>query len=567
MAHLQYDRPDLDQRKYLPMLYVSGSFAIAKPREAYEGRIPIFNSVGDCQVQQIEGDRLPNGSQLYIDQATKQVVISWPAYGESSAPISNPGFEQGDIGWVKGAGWKIDQINPPVGSWAGDYMDNRGESVMSNAARYTVTTGQVTNAKCKVRQGASSEGNAGAAVLLEYRDGQGNVVMTREGNRVMSASNNRVYDSNVIGVAPFNAQSINIAALGIRDRENKRLHVDQFEWDHTVVAAGVAIETRYNLTLLVSDSTGRSYIWTGAVVVVSSILLAATGVGAGMIWRCLDGVTWERVNTGMDFEIYRVDICGSRIYASGLRASCVSFDGGGKFTRCTGGSMGSFDIVGVAEDETTKVVVIISDSNDFVRSTDGVNFVTAGFFAGTKYFLFGDPGRLFCGSTNNTLKISTDGSLTWATEDNNLPLSNGSYTPVNCMIRYELGYLAVGSSDKHIFRSETGNPSAWTLGANIARNGGGTVTIGAIGLEIMIAYSNAYRFSQDGGLTMGAEIPMENGLTIGAPQGGNRIVSREDRYYTSADTGVMRYTRNVGWELVLNERSPTGRRPCVAILK
>ncbi|KAK6697427.1 hypothetical protein SNK04_013999 [Fusarium graminearum] len=113
--------------------------------------------------------------------------------------------------------------------------------------------------------GASAEGNAGASVLLEYRNAEGVVVLPVEGNRVMSASKNRVYDSNVVGTAPAGAATVNIAGNGIRFRENKILFVDDFEWDHTVAAVGLDHEAVFRITLQVSDSAGRSAIWSGVI--------------------------------------------------------------------------------------------------------------------------------------------------------------------------------------------------------------------------------------------------------------------------------------------------------------
>ncbi|MGX9710031.1 LamG-like jellyroll fold domain-containing protein [Stenotrophomonas maltophilia group sp. LNF259] len=260
-----YDRPDLDQFKALLPLMVLGSFPSATPSQAYEGRLQILNGVGDCFVRQIDGAKLPEGHRLYVDQATRQVVLAWPAYQPGAAPIDNPGFESGPVGWDSGAGWVIATENPPEGSWAAGFNNTNGESIISNRARYSVYPGQVTNAKCKVRQGASSEGNAGASVLLEYRDLSGDVVHRVEGNRVMSASKNRVYDSNVTGHAPSNAETVNIAGNGIRFRENKILFVDSFEWDHSVAAAGINYETSLCITLLVSDSAGRSVQWSGCI--------------------------------------------------------------------------------------------------------------------------------------------------------------------------------------------------------------------------------------------------------------------------------------------------------------
>lgn len=260
-----YDRPDLDQRYRLLPLLVVGDLPRALPFVPYEGRLQIYNAVGGCTVRQIDGDRLPPGHRLYVDQATKQVVLAWPAYQAGAAPIINPGFERGPTGWDTGAGWVIATENPPTGSWAAGYNNQQGESVISSTARYECYPGQRTTAKCKVRQGASAEGNAGASVLLEYRDEGGQVVGRVEGNRVMSASKNRVYDSNVVGIAPAGAATINIAGNGIRHRENKILFVDDFEWDHTVAAVGLDHQEEFRLTLQVSDSAGRSAIWTGVI--------------------------------------------------------------------------------------------------------------------------------------------------------------------------------------------------------------------------------------------------------------------------------------------------------------
>ncbi|KAK6697301.1 hypothetical protein SNK04_014219 [Fusarium graminearum] len=231
----------------LPPLFVTGNLPKAPPMVAYEGRLEIHNGIGGCTVRQIDGDRLPPGHRLYVDQAAKQVVLAWPAYQAGAAPIINPGFESGPTGWDTGAGWVIATENPPTGSWAAGYNNQQGESVISNTARYECFPGQRTTAKCK------------------YRNAEGVVVLPVEGNRVMSASKNRVYDSNVVGTAPAGAATVNIAGNGIRFRENKILFVDDFEWDHTVAAVGLDHEAVFRITLQVSDSAGRSAIWSGVI--------------------------------------------------------------------------------------------------------------------------------------------------------------------------------------------------------------------------------------------------------------------------------------------------------------
>lgn len=267
MAARIYDRPDLDQDVYQPALYVNGRFARAKPSQAYEGRLQIRNSIGGCSVLQIGGDKLPDGTQLRVDQVTKEVVVAWPAYVTAQAPIANANFEDGKTGWELGPGWNITTENPPSGQWSAGYWGNWGTSRISNAARYTVQPGQITTAKCDVRQGASSEGNAGGSVMLEYRNASGEVIHTVEGNQVMSASKNRVYPSSVFGAAPPGAATINVAGNGIRYRENKILFVDNFQWDHTVPSTGINFERVFNIVLRVNDSIGRSFVWSGPITV------------------------------------------------------------------------------------------------------------------------------------------------------------------------------------------------------------------------------------------------------------------------------------------------------------
>lgn len=257
-----YDRPDLDQVKGRLPLFITGSFATGRPVEAYEGRLQIHNGVGGMTVERIDGDPLPNGYSLYI--AGSEVVLAWPAYSETAAVIPNPGYEDGDTSWEKGSGWTIGTENPITGLRSARYGEMPGSSLISNTARYPITPGREITASCNVRQGASSEGNAGAAVQLEWRGSDGALLGTSEGNAVMSASKNRVYPSTVTAAPLAGAELVNVAARGIRNRENKPLFIDDFAWDH-VQTTGANADRTYALTLRVRDSAGRSVIWTGTV--------------------------------------------------------------------------------------------------------------------------------------------------------------------------------------------------------------------------------------------------------------------------------------------------------------
>lgn len=260
-----YDRPDLDQRRGLPALYVTGSLPNGKPGLAYEGRLQIHNAIGACTVEQIDGDTLPPGHALYVDQQAGEVVIAWPEYAEVAAPITNPQFEDGMSGWAAGAGWSVTTDNPIIGTRSAVYARNPGSSILSSQSRYPVNHGTPIKAGCRVRQGASSAGNAGAGVRLEFRDATGAVIGSRDGNMVMQGKNNQVRSSDVTAVPPANASTVNIACHGLRKRQNRELWADDFSWDHKVAHAGINIETTLNLTLRVRDSAGRTALWSGVI--------------------------------------------------------------------------------------------------------------------------------------------------------------------------------------------------------------------------------------------------------------------------------------------------------------
>lgn len=265
-AAAMFNRPDLDQSRQALALYVEGILPRAAPSLAYEGRLQIHNAVGDCTVKLLSGN-LPPGATLSVDQATKEVVLTWPAYAEQAGPIQNPGFEDGAVGWDFGAGWSVTTDNPIAGARSAAYDNNHGDSLIESRSWLPTNVGDVVNASCAVRQGASSSGNAGGAVQLQYRNAAGQVILTVDGNPITQGSNNVVRTSNVMGVTPAEAVTINIAGRGIRKRQNRRVWMDSFAWDHTVPAVGINIDSQVCLQLQVDDSAGRSAEWAGCFLV------------------------------------------------------------------------------------------------------------------------------------------------------------------------------------------------------------------------------------------------------------------------------------------------------------
>lgn len=261
MSIIPYLKPDLDQSSSSPGIYVSGSLSSYVPLEEYSGHLTIHNYSGQTYAKQIGGDVLPPGSS--ITASGSDITVSWPAYSEVDATIKNPGLEDGASGWVFGQGWDYSGENPIAGVLSGRFLGYTGTSYLSNTSRYKVQPGTSISAGCSVRQGASSAGNAGAAVALEYRDGDGNILRRDVGNAVMSASNNEVKPSNVLSTSPDQECFVNISADGIRKSQNKAVYVDTFHWNVKSITSGTSGTSTFFVVIQVSDSTGRTAVWQG----------------------------------------------------------------------------------------------------------------------------------------------------------------------------------------------------------------------------------------------------------------------------------------------------------------
>lgn len=278
MSITPYLRPDLDQTAEQLPLYITGTLDSGKPGDAYEGRLQIHNQAGACVVLSVTGDDLPVGGTVSIDG--DEVVVAWPAYAEAAAPITNPGFEDGMAGWQGGAGWSTTTDNPIAGTRSAVFKDAPGSSILSSLSRYPVDAGDTIHASAAIRQGASSAGNAGAGVRMEFRDAAGALVGHKDGNMVMSASNNAVKPSTVTvtpGDRPAGTELVNIACHGLRKRQNREVWADTFAWDHAVAAAGINADATICITIQIRDSAGRTASWSGCVSVSASKTVLAIG--------------------------------------------------------------------------------------------------------------------------------------------------------------------------------------------------------------------------------------------------------------------------------------------------
>lgn len=151
------------------------------------------------------------------------------APGLDISGITNPDFERGDIGWTMTEGWSV-VSGGEQGSTQRAQFDFTGSSTLLNKQRVEVKPGETITASVRVDQGASSEGEAGAAVVIQWYDYAGNAIKLSLGNMVDSASNGNIYDSRVSMQVPPGAVFMSIGVHAFRTGGGDALYVDNFTW-------------------------------------------------------------------------------------------------------------------------------------------------------------------------------------------------------------------------------------------------------------------------------------------------------------------------------------------------
>lgn len=278
-----FERPAHGLRMEQGDMAIEGILPTAIAGQSYEGRLDIINAIGDCTVELASGS-LPPGSTVYVDNDTKQIVITWPAHQSGDVPIANGGFESGGAdGWELGVGWGVTNDNATEGTYTLVYANNGGESVATSTTRAAVSPGTSVTASCDVRQGASSSGNAGAGIFLEFRDAAGRVLEKASGNLITQGENNESKVSSVTRSAPAGASTVNLGVLGFRKRQNREVWADNFSWNLQRDEVGTNVEGEWCIGLLATDSNGRQATWEGCIQVrVTGTRWLASDAGSGV---------------------------------------------------------------------------------------------------------------------------------------------------------------------------------------------------------------------------------------------------------------------------------------------
>jgi hypothetical protein len=132
-----------------------------------------------------------------------------------SVALENGDFEAGDTGFVKGAGWSIDQVGPAYsGAWSARMVGNAAGSLLESVASAPVTPGQPVSASVMVAQGAADRGDAGGRVRLRWFDAAGTLLREDDGNNIDSSSGGGFKRSAVTASAPANASRVTLGVWG-----------------------------------------------------------------------------------------------------------------------------------------------------------------------------------------------------------------------------------------------------------------------------------------------------------------------------------------------------------------
>jgi hypothetical protein len=170
---------------------------------------------------------------LYIPGA---LVSPTAVEGASDTVIPNADFEGGDTGWTKGANWTIDTSLAFGGTYGAQYAGTSGGAAQTivNSTKVTIAPGKAITAQCMVHQGGSGDGQANAAVIIEWYDGADSLISTSTGNAVSTGAVGIWRLSSVSATAPANAAKCAIGATAYNDTDWGAfpLTVDNFAWNY-----------------------------------------------------------------------------------------------------------------------------------------------------------------------------------------------------------------------------------------------------------------------------------------------------------------------------------------------
>lgn len=259
------------------LLYVGGNFPYAPAGLAYRGAVNVYNAIGDCTVQLISGT-LPGGATLTMDNATKQIVISWPKPETAVVRVPNGGFEEGQVGWECGDGWSIVPVGggvPATGAWVA--IHNGGSSSYIDSAPVACGPNVAVSCTASWYPGFKNGDNVDLYTIIQFLDASKNVIGQGVSAKMHGSNPGGLVPLSASGVSPSGTAYARVQGFCYRRKYARPVSFDDVTWTITTEVVGVATPGSYPLTLRVTDSAGRTADWSGTLVVAQMPIWAQGG--------------------------------------------------------------------------------------------------------------------------------------------------------------------------------------------------------------------------------------------------------------------------------------------------
>jgi len=192
-------------------------------------------SGGDAETA---GRRVLDVSYGYDAVGNRRKVVARTDYGDPNLSqadrhgLYNGGFEHGATNWELENGWSIAPIEgddrPYEGGFSAKYNLSGPGGRITYDKLLAVRPGETIALSAMVQQGASSSGEAGAGVFLQWFDANGNP--TGDIARGNMVTNGGWRPSTLVATAPPGAAYMKIGGVAYRNGGNDPLWMDEFRW-------------------------------------------------------------------------------------------------------------------------------------------------------------------------------------------------------------------------------------------------------------------------------------------------------------------------------------------------
>ena len=197
-----------------------------------------------------------------------------------STGIVNPGFESGDTGWTKGAGWLINTNDAFSGTQSAEYLAT-GTADIINDTKHPIGPGVSVTVSCMVQSGGAVSSNG--IVSLSWYDVGNSLILTSFGS--LAKGSDGVWTKSILtAVSPPTTASVSVGAAA--NSTGLAVYVDNFQWDY--ITSSTVNTLIYKAVQAVAGLSGSSEptwpLTVGLQVVDNAVTWEAVALGT---------VTWE----------------------------------------------------------------------------------------------------------------------------------------------------------------------------------------------------------------------------------------------------------------------------------